>query len=243
MNQAIDRLHNFISTERSRFSNRHDNMFAFSFSQVARYYEFIRLIFKRYEEANKEFIANSRKLQETFSPGNHPLNQYQQKLLNEGRKLTLILHLEIESFYLFAKILLDKISRTIEFYFGRVEGKSLDSHNKLAKNLKDYSSTKGLITNKEFLKSIDSLKKGISNYRDKEITHEKSPRTVKATVYNAQEQSRIASTRIYPTERDLQVESKTLGELLEKIDNYLMLAVDFIESNRERTNLDLKNKK
>ena len=32
--------------------------------------------------------------------------------------LTTRLHLEIESFYLFAKILLDKVAHFVEFYFG-----------------------------------------------------------------------------------------------------------------------------
>ena len=52
------------------------------------------------------------------------------------------LHLEIESYYLFSKIMLDKIVHALEFYFGQGRKKSLDSHDGLVKNSASYVARK-----------------------------------------------------------------------------------------------------
>ncbi len=51
--------------------------------------------------------------------------------LDQGPVLFNQLHLEIESFDLFAKIFLDKIANFLEFYFESARGLSLDSHDQL----------------------------------------------------------------------------------------------------------------
>jgi hypothetical protein len=90
-------------------------------------------------EASRQLFANSKALQASISPGTHPFSQEQAMLYEEDAQLAVLVHLEIESSYLFAKILLDKIAHAFEFYFGPSCKKSLDSHDSLVKNFTAYA--------------------------------------------------------------------------------------------------------
>lgn len=239
-------LSEFINTTRSRFSTRYNNLFAFSFSQVSRYYEFLKIIQERYHRISADFIENSKAQQATFQSGTHTVTDKQMRLLNKGREITTILHLEIESYFLFAKILLDKVARVIEFYFGKARGLSLDSHDDLVKNFGNYISTKKLTEPPTELKELmRNLKEYVSDYRDKEIAHEKSPRTIKTTMfsYGAISKTRIASTRIYPTEKDKQVENKEIDQTMNLIDKYIEQVIQYINTNETKTSLEKANSK
>lgn len=231
-------------SERERFSTRHNNLFAFTFSQISRYYEFIKIIQERYHKVSAEFIENTKAQQATFQSGTQIVSNEQLRLLNKGREITTILHLEIESYFLFAKILLDKVARAIEFYLGQARGLSLDSHDSLIKHFENYISTKQLTTlPTDLSESMKTLKEYVSDYRDKEIAHEKSPRTMKATMFShgATSTTWIASTKIYPTEKDKQVESKEIDKTMGLIDKYIGEIVKYIQDNREKTNLEKVN--
>ena len=231
-------------SERERFSARHNNLFAFSFSHIARYYEFLKIIQERYHKVSAEFIENTKAQQATFQSGKNAVTEEQMQFLNKGREITTILHLEIESYFLFAKILLDKVARAIKFYFGKARGLSLDSHDGLAKNFESYISIKQLtILPTDLNELIKTLKEWVSDYRDKEIAHEKSPRTMKATMFShgATSTTWVASTKIYPTEKDKQVESKEIDEVMNLIDKYISEIVKYIQKNKEKTNLERAN--
>ena len=89
---------------------------------------------------------------------------------------------------------------------------------------------------KELLDLIGRLKTDLSDYRDYQISHEKSPRTMKGTVFSLDDPSsaRIVSNQLYPTAKDAQVESRSLGELQADIDAYLKLIVG-VDCNESRS--------
>lgn len=238
-NNVVKILTEFISYERNRFSDRYNNMFAFSFGQTIRYYEFLRIIFERYQKDSNDFIKNTKNIQRTTQSGTNKVTRKQMMLFNVGRRLSAILHLDIESFYLFSKILLDKMARAIEYYFGQVNKRPLDSHDDLSKNFKIYCSVKELNWEQIFLDKIVKLKKYVSDYRDHEIAHEKSPRSLKMTIFDSEGNTRLASSRLYPTKKDTQVEGKNLRDLFDEIDDYILSAIGFIKNNRTKTKLDL----
>ena len=71
MTDIRKQLSAFIGSERERFANRHNNMFAFGFSQLIRYHEFLALVVERYKRASEDFVANTRELQSTIKRGTH----------------------------------------------------------------------------------------------------------------------------------------------------------------------------
>ena len=239
MEDISEKLSELIGLERERFSTRHNNMFAMGFLQLVRYYEFLIIVFDRYKEVSERFVKNTQDLQATIEPGTHESTEDQLALREEARSLTTSLHLEIESFYLFAKILLDKVARGLEFYFGSAQKLSLDSHDDLVKGLERYVEVKRLILPDSFLDMAKQLKKNISDHRDYEIAHEKSPRTLHGTIFNAEGGTKIASIKLYPKERDQQVETKLLDDLLRELDGYIGKVIELVTTNRDKTNLEL----
>jgi hypothetical protein len=230
---------NFIAEERERFENEDNNKFMVAFSQISRYSEFLSIILKRYENVSEQFLQNTKALQALSLPGSHKMTEQQMSLYNEGAQLGSVLHLEIESFYLFAKILLDKIAHALEFYFGQARRKSLDSHDNLVKNFVAYAEGKGLTLPADLMPLAQELKKDISDYRDYEIAHEKSPRRLSGTVFDTEGRTRIAAMALYPTDKDQQVESKALHDLDKVLNRYREVVINFVKDNKAKTRLKI----
>jgi hypothetical protein len=236
----IETLNTFVDEERERFTTFDNNKFAFSFSQIARYLGFVHVIVVRHADAGLKFVANTKALQAAAPSGGLSLTEEQRRLLDEGHKLTDLLHLEVESFFLFAKILLDKIAHSIEFYFGQGRGKPLDSHDDLVKNFGEYSHLKKLSVPANLPTLASSLKKDISDLRDYRIAHDKNPRRVLGTAFNTDGTTSMISTTIYPTPKDKQLQTRDLNDLVREIEEYIGTVIDFIRANRGLTNLKVQ---
>lgn len=233
----------FIDKERNKYSNKHNNLFATCFSQIERYHQFLEIILKRYSKASNDYINIWGNFYQ-ISRKAKPLKGDAKKLYEDGINLGTILHLEIESFYLFAKILLDKVSLAIEFYFGCARKASLHSHDKLAKNLSAFLKDKKLPDfSEKLMQHLKELKIDIIDYRDKQIIHEKSPKKMCATSFNiTSKESAIIATKIYPDENDTQAASIPLDKIMNNIDQYLKEIIEYISENREKTKLTLEEK-
>ena len=239
-------LNDFITSERNRFVNRHNNIFSFTFSEISRYFDYLHIIHLRYKVVSKEYAENSKALQESFKKdGSGTVSAEQNKMLQESREIGLRLHLEIEAFYLFAKILLDKISLAIQYYFGSARSLSLVSHDKFTRNVKDYTETKGLKINPELIEHIKKLKEDISDFRDYQIQHipdYRQGRIIRGTGFDGEGNARISLIALYPTEKDKQYDSKLLPEMLSDIELYIIQMLEFITKNKDKTALPLETR-
>ena len=235
-------LTEFISSERERFETDQGNMFAFAFSELSRYFMYLEIINKRYKLCEQEFVNNTKAFQATVIPGNHPTTYDQMKLHEQGVEITTRLHLEIETFYLFAKILLDKIAQAIEFYFGQARGLPMASHDKLTKYLEGYLQNKVLTMDPSIMETITQLKSDVSDFRDYRISHieeSRRGRVLRGTLFNADGNTRLAIGMLYPKEKDRQYDTKPLDDLLVELHTYINGIVMFIEANRDKTRLEL----
>ncbi|MET4802840.1 hypothetical protein [Bradyrhizobium sp. LB11.1] len=113
----MNKLAEFISTHRERFGDVDTNIFAFAWGKVTRRLEFLAIIEARYLEASAAFIANTEAGRKLTKPGTHPVTPEQHALQKAALPIVTDLHLQIESYYLFAKIVLDDIARAFEHYF------------------------------------------------------------------------------------------------------------------------------
>jgi hypothetical protein len=100
-----------------------------------------------------------------------------------------------------------------------------------------FAETKGLAIPEGFVKGAASLKKDISDFRDYEIAHEKSPRRMSGTGFSSEGRATMISTTIYPTEKDQEVSSKVVGDLLRGIEAYIELLVELTRTNPALTRL------
>lgn len=240
----IRKLNDFISKERSKFENRHNNMFSFSFGEISRYYEYLLTIHERYRIESNEFMDVTKTRQALIKPGNNPASPELISLFEKSRQISTKLHLEIESFYLFSKILLDKVALALEFYFGQARGLPFESHDNLVKNMEKFADSKSLTLPSGFVDIVRKLKQDISDFRDYQIAHvpsHKNARLTRGTMCDSGGNTKLMLTAIYPTERDKQVETRHLQELLADIDSYADLIIELVTQNGDKTRLDLKS--
>ena len=232
---SIDKLYAFVNVERSRFDDMQSNTFALSMAHVGRYWSFLALIADRYEAVSTAVIADS----EAFVAAAEAGREYPDELVEKARQLTDALHLEIESFYLFAKILLDHIAHAIFYYFGPARGIRQFRHSVLVKKLKAYAAVKNLVIPDGFLAQARALQTRVSNYRDHNVTHDNSPRTIYVTMWDSVEKTtRLAPSRLQPVEYgDEDRRSSSPGELLAIIGEYIEGLVCLLEANRSKTGL------
>ena len=237
-----DTLLTFMQSERKRLETTQSNIFGFAFSEVSRYFEYLKIINERYKVCDQEFISNTKAFQATMRQGTHPTTDDQMKLHEQAVEITTRLHLEIETFYLFAKILLDKVAQAIEFYFGQARGLPLASHDKLAKYLERYLDNKGLTIDPSIMEKVTQLKTDVSDFRDYQISHveeSRRGRVMRGTIFNADGNTRLSIGMLYPKEKDRQYETKPLDELLTELDTYIASVIRFLETNRNKTRLEL----
>lgn len=240
---AINKLYEFIFEEREKYSGNDNNRFAFSFGQAFRYYEYLLLIADRYDKLNRNLMSNIGQLQAECGAKGEKVSPNVIRLLEEQGVLSTRVNLEIESFYIFAKILLDKLALFLQDYFGNVRACSLASHNKLTKNYIRFAAAKGIVYPAGFTTILSQLQKHISEYRDKQITHLKNPRSFKDTVFWENGETGIQTTYLYPNERELSrqvARSKPMSDLLQLIDQYLQKVIETVQQNRKKTRFALK---
>lgn len=237
MNTA-DFISNFIRTERDRFSDKRNNSFAFGFGQIRRYYDFLQIILRYYDSANKAFMENTKRTQEFIKSGGKGWSDEQRKELDRGYEFSNKLHLHIESFYMFAKILLDKIAQAIYFYFGNSKT-MFQSHHDMIGRIQSYVSERGLIPIPEpLLNRMKQLQELVSDFRDDVITHQYSPRAMKATMFNyTTGETWMMDHRIEPKEGDKQRESMPITQLIKLIDDYIAEIINYLLANKDRAYL------
>ena len=120
----------------------------------------------------------------------------------------------------------------------KLERRLLDSHDDLVKNFRKFSSAHELLAVGDFEKALPALKKRIADFRDYQIAHAKSPRTMHLTIWGADKKPRLATTRLYPKAdeaKDLHRESEGVEALMILIGEYLSLLTALIVANRGRS--------
>ena len=236
-------LDDFIDTERNNYTTRDNNIFAFSLGQALRYYKFLLIVAERYKKTSKKMVTTVNKMM-NFSIKPHPMTTEEIRLMEEANRLTTLVHLEIESFYMFAKIFLDKIALFIQNYFGPERGISLVSHHKWVNNHEKFRLAKDLTYPQGFSQSIIFLQEHICDYRDKQISHLYNQKAIKGTSWGGTKQAKISSGgQLYPTETGSKVQVQNSYELLyllQAIDTYIQQLITLIESNRAKTRFGLK---
>jgi hypothetical protein len=233
-------LAQFIDERRHQVDEKFNNIFAFSWGKVLRRLSFLDLLEARYKKLSSELIENftaTQGLMET-RPGTHPISPELRTLMIAGQHLITELHLQIESHYLFAKIALDDIARAVELYFGQSRGLSLDSHDDFSKKAEKYSASLNLTIPRGLLEAAADLKGRISDLRDYQISHDKSPRTIKGTSWSKNRGAQMFLSRMYPKETDPEhIQTEDLVELRNSLNSYIDSIVGFLKTNDDRTAL------
>jgi hypothetical protein len=150
-----------------------DRSAAVGVRQWARYLGFLRIILGRYDEANGPYVEamNHRlELRRTGVAQTFPTTPEEFDQFDRERSLEARVELDSESFYIFAKILLDRIADTFRDYFGiKLDGRG-SSHAALAATFTKFCQ-RHTIAPRGLDGLIETLRAEIVDYRTKVIEH------------------------------------------------------------------------
>ena len=230
-------FHNFIRTERHRYKERDNNRLTFSASHASRYYNYVSIILERYAIADNAYREERRRIHNLSE--SQP-NGFPPEELNRSVQLKCELHLEIESFYVFAKTLLDKTAHLVELYFGDAQNCSLNSHHKFLTCSQTYFKIKKLKDTDKIVSLMTQLQCDIVHFRDKKLTRQNNSRVSLGTAFPEKQGAFISAGHFYPKPSDQPYESQPLDSLIDDIDEYLNNLLTWMIGNRERSNLQIK---
>lgn len=254
------KLSDYIGRERVKFTDVVGNDFAFSWYQVQRYDGFLRMTLDRYNDEVGELtkltdqykasIAERREHTRTTA-----LTEEQQELWRQASMQENRVQMDMESFYTFARILLDRIAAAIKFYFGMQ--RMSYSFNDFRKRIADIASAEALDLPDEFVTQTGSIYEQVAPFRDKQITHSQAASAWATMIRDDEGKIRMAAGPLFVrdveekghslTEDELQKElrrhykvSQDPNELMQKIEEYIDRIVDFIEANKAKTCLTVR---
>jgi len=151
-------------------------------------------------------------------------------------EITRTLHLDIESFYMFADILLDRMASTFSYYFWR---SPKWNHRKLVSHIAKICEGKSLtITSDEIFTIPNNLLQLVVEYRNKYIQHAEEPRLQFATSWGSDLKAKIYPMVLYPREGEVESFQKPthdLDEILDLIGSYIIAMLDIFEDNADKS--------
>ena len=242
INELVTRFEAFAVSERNLYSGEDNNRVGLALAQVGRYLRFVAITEDRYLQVSREV---AKKFWESIEAtkgqsGTRTLTKKEIAELEEDGRRSLSLQYEIESFFLFSKILLDKCAQFVEDYFGDGRSLSLKSHRKWCKVLNEYVKAKELHVPDEMPDLMEALLVEVGEYRDKGITHQRNPRTMHGTSIYRDGEARITTTTLYPKTSDRSFTSPVVATVTELLEKYIACLLQLIEQNRERSRYLLK---
>jgi hypothetical protein len=243
-------LINFVGFERARFDQRDAEILATYAQQLAELVGYLEITANDYEGATAEYhdsldrwypVIETVKERTGGTVSTDDLTAEELELHHEVGVNGLTVYLRIEAFYVFAKILLDRLARLIPHYFGHADYVRLSKHRHLPEALPAFAEQKGLTLSPELTERVVELQRRISDYRDKTITHGHSPRTYRGTAIElGTGEAMISTQRVYPVnenETEMGLRSETPRTLLPLIETYVDDLVAFLATNRDKATL------
>jgi hypothetical protein len=237
---SVEQLEAFLDGKRGR----HGDVFKNALHEAIRYLQFLEIIRARVESTEKEYIY----LVEAFISGK--LTNKEQSLLHRQTHLTLLVQLEIESFYLFSKIYLDTTARFLEVYFGQHPNFRFESFEKLfRREAAIWKSDYGLKFDSEFCEVIQKLLVKIVGFRGKKIVHPKGRdaqsligRRLHALAWKSDGSSGVSLTAGFTGVKSSNefYQSTDVGDLWKLIEQYTNLFIQFADQNVEKLKLRLE---
>ena len=199
-----------------------------------RYSRFLETVQARYHSASAEYrdtfedlSAANRQL-----PPSGTLTLEHQALWDRTIVCGEAVELEVESFYLFAKILVDRVADTIFQFFGIDWPAKGSSHSHLARQFNRLEQRAK--TPSEMIGLAKEVQERIVTFRDDLIEHLDDPRHIRGSGLDEQNVAKLLfPTVLYPktNESPLRKLSEDSREVIDLLDRYIAVAVKCLQDN------------
>ncbi len=236
-----DELFSFQKAEWDRLSSHSSRDAAAlhgSFGHILRGYRYLELIHERhvptakhYKELLSQFIA---RMDPAFEGGAITYDDEMATMDADMADLLDVAHVDLETFYLFAKIVLERTAQYVELYFGSEPKLSIRTHDKLRANFSEFAQRRGLVI-------PDGFDDAFAHVHDMVFTHQSESATNDARVAQSPSDLMIAHTDKTPGPNGASAGvmrlSLTTGQLLNVVDAYLRTVLELIRANPNRAKL------
>jgi len=245
----VDHLHDelsaFASSEWERLSGhsaRDAAQLHAAFGHILRGYRYLELIHDRHvptAKRYKDLLAQLfTKMDPAFDGGAITYDEEMEAMDAEMADLLDVAHLDLETFYLFAKTTLDRAAQYVELYFGPETKLPVRSHDKLHANLSEYAVRRGIVVPDGFMECL-------ARVHDSVATHQSDSATNDARVAQSPSDLMIAHTEKGPGPNGTHGVTRlslTTGQLLNVVDGYLRFILELIRQNPNRARMLRKRK-
>jgi len=244
-----DSLARFVAEERSRYVTADNNKFAGSFWRCIRYAGFLQIITQRYPDLRNAWFQNGKRFkeynknttkeslgQDTITlEGGARINPTVIKLFEENQQIEEQIQMEIETFYLFALVLLDRLSQAIWCFFGPSRSGSLKAHKQFVNNFERYAKEKNIALPLSLLKLAENLRKSVLQFRDWQISHELNPEeniySSRMTILDDSGYLKLRIIKFYGEKNREEISSRKLDELFSEIIEYTKVVTEMMRKN------------
>ena len=248
MQSTYDLLTAFISAERDKLrGDEQNNYFGAVFGEITKYYQYLSLTMSRYIPASSLYVASTKeRMRKNSLRGDGSWTMTPEEIAEYDAHLqqqTELLY-ELEAFYMFANVLLDRISAATQYYFGLgLTGKQWESFYSMNKHLVGYASAKKLSQPpKEFLNTMHWLYGNISDFRGDFLAHKHTKdRQVRSTMgvgfSNEHGGAYFNMGQMYPKDGETPIIAKKPDELVYYLNTFIKSWVEYLTQNSDHSNL------
>lgn len=193
-------------------------------NHATRLLEFLNRTLIEVEEATVAFLDNVAR-QEAYEAAHD--GAADPELFEEGGSLSVVVHRRVETFYALARLLLDRLADAPIRYFDPACEVALSSHCELEANLAAFAKQRGHVVPPGFEAKLAGLT--ATYFVDRDL-HVRLPgeRPYTASVWSSSGDAGMTPGDAVPDE------SVTLGELLERLEEYVEDVVAYLDTNRGR---------
>jgi hypothetical protein len=150
-----------------------------------------------------------------------------------------IAHIDLETFYLFSKTVLERVAQYVELYFGPEPKLSVRTHEKLRANFDEYTTRRGVVVPDELRATLDSVHENIFAHQADSATNDSRQAQSPSDLMMAHTENRPGPNGATGAVTQL---SLTTGQLVQVVDAYLRSIVDLVKRNPNRARLLRKRK-
>lgn len=221
---------------------RETNLINLTLNEIKVYLGFLDIIFNRYIETGIKWRKVTKEFQGSLEKKGGVMSDKQITLFNRMSELNNQLRLEIESFFLFCHILLNKITNYPGVYLSRSyrRGIKCGSHNQFWKDVKGEPRFSPI--DKELIEKEEWLQEKVTDHRDHLITHTFGKEQIARMLikgiacYQEGKGFSMMSSTIYPDEKaSSQTNSVPIEEIVPSIERYIELFFEFLEQNKDKS--------
>jgi hypothetical protein len=199
---------------------------------------FVRTVAERYDEANSMYVRHRERFKAMTKGVAGPVTaEASEEFLAEWAAGE-TLYLEIESFYFFAKILLDRVADIVHLYFGHPRPRAGSSHSRLVKGVFAQICGTKAIDGRALVPMMKDLHQRVVKHKTDVVEHLVEPRWIPGIELGADRRANVSMGLMSPRADETHFDTQPTEDpviLLKEIEGYVAAVIDFLETNIEKS--------